>query len=247
VYNNITKEIRKIYRVVKMSRDLININDIRIVLRKNSHCEIDGSYLSFYYWEYNCNDTDSRGRPATGTAYVSYYEIHKWILTWGEIKIKNYFVKNFDSGEYTCYFPTEEKAKEALEWFKQKAMETTLVGKETLQSQVENKKALEKQKRIQREKNKAADIATGHITKFQEFVGKEITFPVQVMSTVMEFKAILLSIKFDDGNYVIKTSAGEISIPYKNACANDNEFKTTIGGYYHEPTFSFSGGFQINF
>jgi aspartyl aminopeptidase len=78
------------------------------------------------------------------------------IVSMGEIKIKNYLVKNYNAIKEATNvaFHTEEDAKTVLEWIKQKVFETTLIGTEKIEAEIKQKQEANRQKRLNKEAEK---------------------------------------------------------------------------------------------
>lgn len=211
---------------------------------------IDGGYT----FKYTSTWKDLRGTQQSSEQYFGYWDMHNLIISMGEIKIKNYIEKNFDL--INCdkktsipVFKTKEEAEKCYEWLKQKVFETTLIGKENLQAEQDRKREENKVSREIREKNKAIRDATEAIEKFQQYIGKEINFPMTINNSTVIFKTTFLDISFNNDGliYIIKTEAGTFQMYYKSIEIKDNEIVSLTGGYYHEPRIAVSGKLNILF
>ena len=116
------------------------------------------SEQSYWCFEYDKIEQDYWWKNSTRkiTYKLSYYVLSNMIVSMGEIKIKNYLVKNYNAIKEATNvaFHTEEDAKTVLEWIKQKVFETTLIGTEKIEAEIKQKQEANRQKRLNKEAEK---------------------------------------------------------------------------------------------
>lgn len=204
---------------------MVEFKDIKITW--TTEVDYDTKHKNkFYYFEYEIYNW--RGLKMKNK--LTYYDMHQMIVSMSEIKIKNYFNKNFDMfSQSSVRFNTEDSAKEAYEWLKQKCMETTLIGVDTLRQNNYDRIVENRKKREEKEAKKANEEAKINLEKFKKHIGKTTTLPISWGEGELKVPVTICDLSFDskDLYYCLKTSIGDIKIYYKFIEINEDGISTT--------------------
>ena len=214
------------------------------------HKDFDKMYT--FYHKYKRNNW-SKTSFSWETEKAGIQHFTNLIVSMGSIKIKNYFIKNFNAKfveqNYIAYFDTQQDAEKALEWLKQKIFETTLIGTETIEKEKEEKRIIETRKREAREKKKAIEKAKECMDILEKHIGKKINIPITIGENTLNFKALILNISFDDEKleYKFLLDSGEFTAPYDAIKVSDAKINAVYYGYRKESILSFHNLLEINF
>lgn len=232
--------------------DLKSINNIYIT---GNHRNFAGkfifetSYVSTSYYNRGCSVKEE----------IDTFDLARLIVSMGGQKIKNVLTKDFaaefkDSGRLNKYIPiwnTKEEAEAALEWLKQKCLETELIGKDTIETEQRKKNIEAEQKKKKKERKKADLLGKETENNIQQYIGQIITIPVRIEmgynDSTLQLKTKLLGFKFNYPDYEISTEAGDLIIDMNEISLHQNKFMSEKDKRCNDPKVKIKGSFLIEF